>query len=132
VSDDFAQLVAGSHVVVRAIEDLLDEGGALGGVRSFAVLEGGEEAVGGMIDEEDELLACDALGGGRPVPPTEFFRNDELIPVAEEFEFLILFVEDFGEEEPTELLQALGIARDAAVLPHDFADVFDDGGDAGH
>ena len=85
-----------------------------------------------MVDEKDQLLAGDALRVGGPVPPLEFLRDDGLVAVADEFEFLVFVVEDFQEEQPAELLQPLGIARDAAVLPHDVADVFDDGGDVGH
>jgi hypothetical protein len=90
------------------------------------------EAVRGVVDEEDEFIAGDALGVGGPVPPLEFFRDDGLVAVADEFEFLVFVVEDLQEEHPAELLQPLGIAGDAAVLPHDVADVFDDGGDVGH
>ena len=33
---------------------------------------------------------------------------------------------------PAELLKTLGVTGDAAILPHDVADVFNDGGDVGH
>ena len=130
--DDLPQLVAGLHVVIRAIEDFLHEGGALRGVGSFEILERGEEAVGGMVDEEDEFLAGDTFGVSSPVPPLELLRDDGLVAVADEFEFLVFVVENFQEEEPAELLQPLGIAGDAAILPHDVPDIFDDRGDVGH
>jgi hypothetical protein len=53
-------------------------------VGSFEVLERGEEAVGGMVDEEDEFLAGDALGVSSPVPPLEFLGDDGLVAVADE------------------------------------------------
>ena len=79
-----------------------------------------------------EFLAGDAFGVGGPVPPLKFFGDDGFVAVADEFEFLVFFVENFEEEHPAELLEPLGIAGDAAVLPHDVADVFNDGGDVGH
>jgi hypothetical protein len=130
--DDLPHLVAGLHVVVRAVEDLTDKHCTLRRVRGFELAEVGEEAVGGVVDEEDEFIAGDALGIGGPVPPLELLRDNGLVAVAEEFEFLVFIVQDFQEEHPAELLQPLGIARDSTVLPHDVADVFDDGGDVGH
>ena len=80
-----------------------------------------------------KLVAGDAFGVGGPVAPLEFRRDDGLVAFADEFEFLIFVVNDFEEEHPAELLQALGVAGDALVfVPHDVADVFDDGGDIGH
>jgi hypothetical protein len=85
-----------------------------------------------MVDEEDEFLAGDTLGVSGPVPPLEFLGDDGLVAVADEFEFLVFVVENFQEEEPSELLQSLGIAGDTAILPHDVPDIFDDRGDVGH
>jgi hypothetical protein len=69
-----------------------------------------------MVDEEDQLFTCDALGVGGPVPPLEFLRDDGLVTVADEFEFLIFVVKDFQEEHPAELLQPLGVAGDSTVF----------------
>jgi hypothetical protein len=77
-------------------------------------------------------LADRALGVSSPVSPLEFLGDDGLVAVADEFEFLVFVVEDFQEEEPAELFQSLGIAGDAAILPHDVSDIFDDGRDVGH
>ena len=130
--DDLPHFIAGLHVVVRTVEDFLHQRGALRGVRGLEILQRGEEAVGGMVDEEDEFLAGDALGVGRPVPPVEFLGDDGLVTVTDEFELLVLVIEDFEKEQPAELLQPLSVARDATVLPHNVAHVFDDGGDVGH
>ena len=85
-----------------------------------------------MVDEEDQLLAGDAFRVRGPISPLEFLRDDGFVAVADEFEFLVFFVEDFQEEQPAELLQPLGITGDATVLPHDVAYVFYDGRDIGH
>jgi len=105
----------------------------LGGeVRGFELAEIDEEAVDGVINEEDEFVAGDTFGVGGPVPPLELLGDGGLVAVADEFEFLVFVVEDFQEEHPAELFETLGIAGDATVPPHDVADVFDDGGDVGH
>jgi hypothetical protein len=67
-----------------------DEGGA----RSLELPERGEEAIGGMIDEEDEFLTRDAFGIHRPVPPLETVRNDRPAASPNEVEFLVLVFED--------------------------------------
>jgi hypothetical protein len=40
----------------------------------------------------------------------------------EQFEFEVLVVDDLEEEHPAELGDALGVAVDAGVLPHDVLD----------
>ena len=130
--DDLAHLEAGLHVIIRAVEDFAYDGGALWGFRGLQFLEVSEEAVGRVIDEEDEVLAGDALGIGGPVAPLELLRDDGGVTVADEFELLVFFVEDLEEEHPAELLKTLGITGDTAVLPHDVADVFYNRGNVGH
>lgn len=50
-----------------------------------------------------------------------------------QIQLLVLVVNDFEEEHSAKLLEALGIARDALFfIPHDIADVSDDGGNVGH
>jgi hypothetical protein len=41
-----------------------------------------------------------------------------LVTFADEFEFLILLIEDFEEESPSELFESLGSPGDASILPH--------------
>jgi hypothetical protein len=53
------------------------------------------------------------------------------VVVLQEFEFLILVVDDLEEEHPAQLADALGVAIDAGVLAHDVLDGFDEGAD-GH
>ncbi len=131
--DDLAHRVAGLHVVVRAVEDLPHQRGplrGLGGVEGFQV---DEKAVGRVVDEVQQLVAGDALGIRRPVPPLEFLRDDGAVAGAQQLEFLVLVVEDLEEKHPAELLQPLGVAGDALVLvPHDVADILDDCGDVGN
>ena len=102
------------------------------GFRRLQFLEMGEEAVGGVINEEDEVLASDAFGIGGPVAPLELLGDDGGVSVADEFEFLVFLVEDLEEEHPAELLKTLCVTGDAAVLPHDVADVFYDRGNVWH
>ena len=131
--DDLTHGHAGLHVVVHRVEDLADDAGAGRGVGGFEVFEGDKQAVGGVVDEADEFVAGDTLGVGGPGAPLEFFGDDGAVVAAEQFEFLVLFVEDFEEEQPAELFEALGIAGEAGVfVAHDVADGFDDGGDVGH
>ena len=131
--DDLAHGVAGLHVVVQAFKHLADDSGALWGGGGLERLQVGEQTVGGVVDEKEEFFAGDALGIRRPAAPLEFFRDDGLVALADEFEFLVLVVDDLQEQHPAELLQALGVAGDSLVfVPHDVADVLDDGGDVGH
>jgi len=131
--DDSAHRKAGLHIVVGAVEDFAHEGGALGDGGALQIAQLRKESVGGVIDESEEWLACDAFGIERPGAPLEAFRNDGGLAVANTFQLLIFIVEDLEEEHPTELLESLRIAGDALVfVPHDVADVFDDGGDIGH
>ncbi len=131
--DDLAHGEAGLHVVVQSIEDLSDDGGALGGFGRLELLQFGKQAVGGVVDKGEQVVSGDALGIGRSGAPLELFGDNGGVVFADDLELLILLIEDFKEEHPAELFQTLGVARDSLVLvPHDVADVFDDGGDVGH
>ena len=54
-----------------------------------------------------------------------FFRDGRTVALLHHFQFLILVVDDFEEEHPAELGDALGIPIDAAVLAHDVLNGFD-------
>jgi hypothetical protein len=62
----------------------------------------------------EQLLAGDALGVGGPAPPLEPLGDGRAIVVLQEFEFLVLVVDDLEEEHPAKLADALGIAIYAA------------------
>jgi len=131
--DDLAHSVAGLHVIIQAFKNFTDYSRPLRGVEGFDVLEFDEETIGRVVDEEEEFIPCDALGIGGPIPPLEFFWDDGLVAFADEFEFLVFVIDDLQEHHPAELLQPLGVAGNTLVfVPHDVADVFDDGGDIGH
>ena len=52
-----------------------------------------------------------------------------MVALLHHFQFLILVVDDFQEEHPAELGDALSIAIYAAVLAHDILNGFDGGSD---
>jgi len=56
-------------------------------------------------------------------------RERRAVIVPGQFQFDFLGVEDFEEEHPGELREALGIAIDADVFAHDVLDGFDGGGE---
>lgn len=125
--DDLAHLVARLHVVVGSVKYFPHECGSPGMMGGLELPQVGKQAGGGVVDEVDEVVARDALRVGGPVAPLQALGDDGLIALPDQFEFLVFFVEDLEEEHPAKLLQPLGVARDAAILPHDVADVFDDG-----
>ena len=49
----------------------------------------------------------------------QVIRNGRAVAVIEEFEFLVLVVDDLEEEHPAQLADALRVAVDARVLAHD-------------
>ena len=64
--------------------------------------------------------------------PAQMLGQRRLVVVAEEFQLLLAVVEDFQEEHPAELFEALRVAVGAGVLAHDVLDGFDDVGNVGH
>ena len=123
--DDLAHELAGLHVVVGVLEDVAHDASAV------AVLTGltgdGERFQRGKqlkINEGEEGVAGHAFGVGGPGAPLEFGRNRRAVVVARELHFGVLIVDDLEEEHPAELGDALGVAVDARVLPHDVLDRF--------
>ena len=74
--DDSTHLEAGFHIVVRSIENFAHEFSALRCLSGLEFLEDGKETIGGMIDEDKQVIAGDAFGVGSPVAPLEFLRDD--------------------------------------------------------
>ena len=128
--DDLAHELAGLHVVVGVFEHVAHDAAAsiLRGPRQF--LQRGEQFI---VDETQQFVAGDAFRVARPRPPLEFLRDGGgvAIPSLHEFQFLVLVVDDFEEEHPAQLRDALGVAVDADILAHDVLDGFD-GGAYGH
>ena len=77
------------------------------------------------VDEREEFFAGDAFGIGGPGAPPKFLRDGRAIAVLHQLQLLILVVDDFQEEHPAELRDALGIAIDAGILAHDVLYGFD-------
>ncbi len=77
-----------------------------------------------IIDEIEQRLPRNAFRVRCPVAPLEFFRDRRAVAVLGQFEFLILIIDDFEEEHPRELADALRIAIDAHVLAHDVLNGF--------
>jgi hypothetical protein len=57
----------------------------------------------------------------------ELGRNRRAVIVLHQLQLLILVVDDFQEEHPAQLADALGIAIDAGILAHDVLNGFNDG-----
>ena len=98
---------------------------ARGGVGG-QVLERGEEL---DVDEVQQLLAGDALGVGGPFAPLQVLGDGREVIVLEQFEFLVLVVDNLEKEHPAKLADALGVTVDAGVLAHDVLDGFNEGAD---
>ena len=126
---DLPHELARFHVVVGVLEHVAHDAPAVSWLRrSRKVLERREQFA---IDEGEEFLARDALGVRRPGAPLVFRRDRRAVVAAQEFEFLVLIVDDLQEEHPAQLADALCIAIDAGILAHDVLDGFDGGAD-GH
>ena len=125
--EDHAQEGAVLHVVVGFLEGLADDGlAARGRGGDGECLERGEEVA---VDEVEEGLAGEgALGVGGPVAPTEALRDDGAVALVKELPILLFGIVDFEEEDPGELLDALGVAGDAGILAHDVAEALDESG----
>jgi hypothetical protein len=92
-------------------------------------LEAGKQ---GDVDEVEQFVAGDAFGVGGPVAPAQMLGQRRFVVVAQHFQFGFLVVEDFQEQQPGELGDALGVAVHAGVLAHDVLDGFDETGADGH
>ena len=126
--DDLPHQLAGLHVVVGVLENGADDEAALVIQRGGEVLQCGEKLV---VDEILQLVAGDALGFRRPVAPAHAGRDGRTVGIVEQFPFCFAVVEDFQEQHPDQLANALRVAINADILAHDVLDGFDGGGD-GH
>ena len=126
--DDLAHQRAVLHVVVGVLEDLADERADL----APGTVQGLELGQEGVVDEVEQGFAGHAFFIVGPRRPAEMLRQGRLVIVAGDFEFLLAVVEDFKEEHPAELFEALGVAVGAGVLAHDVLDGLDEIGDVGH
>ena len=77
------------------------------------------------VNKCKEFFARDAFGIGCPGAPAKLRRDRRAVAVLHQLQLLILVVDDFHEEHPAELGDALGIAIDAGILAHDVLDGFD-------
>ncbi len=116
------------HVVVGVLEDGAYDFG-LGAEVAVEFLQGGEEFV---VDEVHEGIAGEAFVVFGPVLPAQGLGDGALVAGVEEFPLGFLVGEDFEEEHPYHLGDALCVAVYAGVFAHDVAHAFDDGGDTAH
>ena len=79
-----------------------------------------------VVDEFDELIAGDAFGVLCPIPPAKAALKRGAIVGNREFPFLLFVVKDFEEEKPANLADALSIAVNADILPHDVLNDLDE------
>jgi hypothetical protein len=118
--DHLAHELAGLHEVVGVFKHVAHGAGARGFRRQ--AFQRREQLI---VDEFEQGIAGNALRVGGPGAPLEFFRDGRAVVVPHHFQLLVLIVDDFQEEHPAELADALGIAVDAGVLAHDVLDGFD-------
>jgi hypothetical protein len=122
--DDLPQQRAGLHVVIGVLEGAADE--LMAGRASLQLLESGEKII---VDELHQPVAGDAFGIGGPVAPAQFLGEGRAVIVAGHLQLSFLSVEDFEEQHPCKLGEALSVAIDANVFAHDVLDGFDGGGE---
>ena len=113
------------HILVRVLEDALDDALFRGHIgRDGKFLQRLEK----LVHEGKQLVArqrVPSIVGFRPVPPAVFLGNDGSIAVVVTFPFFFLGVIDLEEQHPDDLLDALGVAVDAGIVPHDVPQFFD-------
>ncbi len=131
--DDLSEEDAVFHIVVGIGEGGLDDGffeGCFGG--DGETFEGGKE---GVVDEVEEGVAGHGFAGAVvfcPGAPTAVLRDDGGVVLVVYLPVGFFGVVDFEEEHPCHLFNALGIAVDTGVVPHDVANTFDEGGEVVH
>jgi len=120
--DDLAQQLARLHVVVGVLEDIANDATAIALLASDGkVFELGKEFV---VDEGEQPFAGDAFWIGGPRAPAQIGRDGRAIAGLQHFKLLVLVIDDFEEEHPAELGDALGVAINAGVLAHDVLNGF--------
>ena len=120
--DDLPEKHAVLHVLIgvseRCLDDRLPDG--RGGVYG-ELFQRREKRI---VYEIQQSVACQRRAGSvvvRPVRPAARSGNDGLIRRIVKFPVLLLGIVDLQKQHPRDLLNALGIAVDACVVPHDIA-----------
>jgi hypothetical protein len=127
--DHLPHQLAGFHIIVSVLEHVFDHAAALARLSCRRqVLQGWEKLA---IHEGQQFIPGYAFGVSCPIPPLELGGNRRAIIVLHQVQLLILVVDDFQEEHPAQLADALRIAIDAGILAHDVLNGFNDGAD-GH
>jgi len=121
--DHLAYELAGLHVVISILEDVPHHAAAVGELAGDGELLELREELG--VDEGEQLFAGNAFGVGGPGAPAEILGDGRAVTILHHFQLLILVVDDFQEEHPAELGDALGVAIDANILAHDVLNGFD-------
>ena len=121
--DDLPHELAGLHVVVGVLEHIAHNAAAvalLSGDGEF--LELGKSWVLMNVSSSSPVMPS---GSAAQRAPTEVCRDGRAVALLHQLQLLVLVVDDFEEEHPAELRDALGIAIDAGVLAHDVLNGFD-------
>ena len=120
--DDLPEKHAVLHVLIgvgeRCLDDRLPDG------RRGVYGELFQRREKRIVYEIQQSIACQRCAGSvvvRPVRPAARSGNDGLIRRIVKFPVLLLGVVDLQKQHPRDLLNALGIAVDACVVPHDIA-----------
>ncbi len=123
--DDLAKQRAGLHVVVGIFEHRADHA-AMRGYACFGgkLLQGRKKVV---VDEVDKFFAGHAFRVLGPVAPAKSAMQRRAVAGLCQLPLLFLVVEDFQEQQPADLTDALGIAIDAYIFAHDVLDGLDKG-----
>jgi hypothetical protein len=121
--DHLPHELAGLHVVVGVFEHAPHHAAAAGiGAGDGQFLERGKQF---GVNEVEKRVTGDPFWIGGPGAPLQLFREGRAVVILHHFELLVLIVDDFQKEHPTQLGEALGIAIDPDVLAHDVLDGFD-------
>ena len=94
--------------------------GPLAGGRQ--VLEGGKKI---PIDEPQQVGTSETFGVSGPGALLQVLWNGRAVAALCTVKLLVLVVDDFEEEHPTKLREALGVAIDTCVFPHRLLNGFD-------
>ena len=137
--DDIAEQIAGNHAVLDAAEDVGDHVAAAIAVLPLQGPEVGEQprpllAVRPhglvVVDELDEFVAGDAVLLGGPIPPAIGRFDGRAVLLAADcrprFLDLLQVVKELEEHDPGEHRQAVEVAVEPLVLPHDVAGRLDE------
>jgi hypothetical protein len=111
------------HIVIGVLKHSANDRGAWIRISGeYAIFKSFEKFA---VDEIQEVVASHPFRIGRPIPPSQLLRDRRLILRIIKFPFFLFVVEDFQEEYPDELREALRVTVHASILAHNVLDRFD-------